>query len=104
MARQHKAIADKSEEMLDLGKCQLVPRDPATVEYIIACGSPEYLKLNALETLDKMAALKRRGLSICEMCANGHEPEWSHFAEVWIHRHDRLDRRCYERQGRGDFV
>ncbi len=29
----------------------------------------------------------------CRWCAEG-KPEWSHDAKVWIHRRDRLDRRC----------
>lgn len=31
--------------------------------------------------------------SICRWCAEG-RPEWSCDAKAWIHRRDRLDRRC----------
>ncbi len=91
------AKGEHMSEKMDLSKCALVPRDPETGEYILACG-PAHLKPTALETLDKMAALKRRGLSICEHCAKGDTPEWSERAHVWIHRLEGLDRRCYERK------
>jgi hypothetical protein len=38
----------------------------------------------------------------CRWCADG-QPEWSPYAKVWIHRRDRLDRRCEKPPSNPDY-
>jgi hypothetical protein len=53
-------------------------------------------RLHALPpNVQELVQMARQALSArsCQWCAEG-KPEWSKDARVWIHRRERLDRRC----------
>lgn len=42
---------------------------------------------------DEIGACGEKPMGACRWCADG-PPEWSYDAKVWIHRRERLDKRC----------